>query len=458
MTLARLARERVSFGKLREVKDLPNLIEVQTESFQWFLEDGVAEVLRDISPIEDFTGQLKLELTDHVFDPPKHSEEECRERDMTYARPLFVTARFMNSGTGEIKEQTVFMGDFPMMTDRGTFIINGTERIVVSQLVRSPGVYFGLNPDKTAPEKDIADAKMIPGRGAWLEFEIDKKDVVYVRIDRKRKQPVTVLLKALEFGDTDEALLGLITDEDGRPYESIRNTLEKDHTESADDAFIDIYRKLRPGEPPTPDSARQLLTNLFFNPKRYDLAKVGRHKVTKKLRDEYPKMGLNRFGLETPTGDVDAGSGFTLTKADILAAICYLVKLHANEPTLLPRRHRPLRQPPGALRRRAHPEPGARRSLPHGAGRARADDDPGRRGDHAADADQHPSRGRGDQGVLRVVAAVAVHGPDQPARGAHAQAPSLGARAGRSLPRACRVRGARRAPEPLRAHVPDRDA
>src|SRR5204862_454910 len=213
---------------------------VQTDSFRSFLDDGVAEVLRDISPIEDFTGQLKLELTDHVFDPPKHSEEECRERDMTYARPLFVTARFMNSGTGEIKEQTVFMGDFPMMTDRGTFIINGTERIVVSQLVRSPGVYFGISPDKTSPEKDVIDAKMIPGRGAWLEFEIDKKDVVYVRIDRKRKQPVTVLLKALEFGETDDALLNLITDEDGRPYESIRNTLEKDHTESADDAFINI--------------------------------------------------------------------------------------------------------------------------------------------------------------------------------------------------------------------------
>ena len=152
--MARLAsRERLSFSKLREVKELPNLIEVQTDSFRWFLEDGVAEVLRDISPIEDFTGQLKLELTDHVFDPPKHSEDECRERDMTYARPLFVTARFMNAQTGEIKEQTVFMGDFPMMTDRGTFIINGTERIVVSQLVRSPGVYFGVTPDKTAPEK-----------------------------------------------------------------------------------------------------------------------------------------------------------------------------------------------------------------------------------------------------------------------------------------------------------------
>ena len=166
--MARLAsRERLSFSKLREVKDLPNLIEVQTDSFRWFLDDGVAEVLRDISPIEDFTGQLKLELADHVFDPPKHSEQECRERDMTYARPLFVTARFMNAATGEIKEQTVFMGDFPMMTDRGTFIINGTERIVVSQLVRSPGVYFGISPDKTSPEKDLVDAKIIPGRGAW---------------------------------------------------------------------------------------------------------------------------------------------------------------------------------------------------------------------------------------------------------------------------------------------------
>ena len=200
------SRERLSFSKLHEVLELPDLIAVQRESFEWFLEQGVAEVLADISPIEDFTGQLKLELSDHIFDPPKYSEDECRERDMTYARPLFVTARFMNAQTGEIKEQTVFMGDFPMMTDRGTFIINGTERIVVSQLVRSPGVYFGINPDKTSPEKDIVDAKMIPGRGAWLEFEVDKKDIVYVRIDRKRKQPVTVLLKALGFGETDEEL------------------------------------------------------------------------------------------------------------------------------------------------------------------------------------------------------------------------------------------------------------
>ncbi len=336
--MARLAsRERLSFSKLREVKDLPNLIEVQTDSFRWFLEEGVAEVLRDISPIEDFTGQLKLELTDHVFDPPKHSEDECRERDMTYARPLFVTARFMNAQTGEIKEQTVFMGDFPMMTARGTFIINGTERIVVSQLVRSPGVYFGVNADKTSPEKEIVDAKVIPSRGAWLEFEVDKRDVVYVRIDRKRKQPVTVLLKALGFGETEEELLALITDEQGRPYESMRNTLDKDHTASVDEAFIDIYRKLRPGEPPTPDSARALLENLFFNTKRYDQAKVGRHKVSKKLSKEYPLLGLKRFDLEIPNANVEGRSGdFTLTKADILATVSYLVKLHNRDAGYFP--------------------------------------------------------------------------------------------------------------------------
>jgi DNA-directed RNA polymerase subunit beta len=335
VTLARLAsRERFSFGKLREVLALPDLIAVQRESFEWFLEEGVAEVLRDISPIEDFTGQLKLELADHVFDPPKHSEDECRERDMTFARPLFVTARFMNAATGEIKEQTVFMGDFPMMTNRGTFIINGTERIVVSQLVRSPGVYFDVNPDKTSPEKDVVGAKMIPGRGAWLEFEVDKKDVVYVRIDRKRKQPVTVLLKALGFGESEEELLDLILDPQGRPYDSMRNTLDKDHTEDADAAFIDIYRKLRPGEPPTPDSARGLIENLFFNPKRYDMAKVGRHKVTKKLRDEYAKVQgtLDRLGIAVPNSDPEQGEvDFTLSRADILATVSYLVKLHAND-------------------------------------------------------------------------------------------------------------------------------
>jgi DNA-directed RNA polymerase subunit beta len=326
------SRERLSFSGLPEVLELPDLIAVQRQSFNHFIEEGIAEVLADISPIEDFTGTLKLELADHVFDPPKHTEDECREKDMTYARPLFVTARFMNAATGEIKEQTVFMGDFPMMTDRGTFIINGTERIVVSQLVRSPGVYFGINPDKTQPEKDIVDAKMIPGRGAWLEFEVDKKDIAYVRVDRKRKQPVTILLKALGFGESDEELLGLILDRDGNPYDSIANTLAKDNTASAEEAFIDIYRKLRPGEPPTPDSARQLLENLFFNPKRYDMAKVGRHKVSKKLVDEYPKLPLSKFDLTVPNADPEKGPvDYQLSRADILATVSYLIKLHAND-------------------------------------------------------------------------------------------------------------------------------
>jgi DNA-directed RNA polymerase subunit beta len=251
---------------------------------------------------------------------------------MTFARPLFVTARFMNATTGEIKEQTVFMGDFPMMTDRGTFIINGTERIVVSQLVRSPGVYFNIGPDKTQPEKDIVDAKVIPGRGAWLEFEVDKKDIAYVRIDRKRKQPVTVLLKALGFGETEEELLNLILDPNGNPYDSMRNTLDKDNTEDAEAAFIDIYRKLRPGEPPTPDSARQLLENLFFNPKRYDMAKVGRHKVSKKLVDEYKKLPLSKFDLTVPNADPEKGPvDYQLSRADILATVSYLIKLHSND-------------------------------------------------------------------------------------------------------------------------------
>ncbi|HEX6381467.1 MAG TPA: DNA-directed RNA polymerase subunit beta, partial [Acidimicrobiia bacterium] len=307
---------------------LPDLVAVQRDSFKWFLEEGIAETLTDISPIEDFTGSLKLELADPEFEPPKYSEEECKEKDMTFSRPLFVTARFMNAQTGEIKEQTVFMGDFPMMTEKGTFIINGTERIVVSQLVRSPGVYFGVTPDKTSPDIEIIDAKVIPGRGAWLEFEVDKKNTVYVRIDRKRKQPVTVLLKALGMGDDHEALRTLLLDSRGQPFESIGNTLDRDHTETVDDAFLDIYRKLRPGEPPTVESARGLLENLFFNPKRYDLAKVGRHKVNKKLKEEFDALEpvLERIGLERPT-DAD----LTLTRADILATVSYLVKLHARE-------------------------------------------------------------------------------------------------------------------------------
>ena len=286
------------------------------------------------------------------------------------------------------------MGDFPMMTDRGTFIINGTERIVVSQLVRSPGVYFGVNADKTSPEKEIVDAKMIPSRGAWLEFEVDKKDVVYVRIDRKRKQPVTVLLKALGFGETDEELLNLIIDEQGRPYESMRNTLEKDHT---DERRRGVHRHLPQAAPGRTAHARlracaarePLLQPEALRPWRRSAAT----RCRRSCRKEYPLLGLKRFDLTIPDANVEGRSGdFTLTEGRHPRD--RLVPREAAQPRrrLLPRRHRPLRQPPGAHGRRADPEPAPCRPQPYGARRARAHDDPGRRGDHAADAHQHPAR------------------------------------------------------------------
>jgi len=307
--------------------EVPSLLALQTDSFDWLLgnekwrqrieaerslgrkdlpeQSGLEEIFEEISPIEDFTGTMSLSFRDHRFEPPKYSADECKEKDMTFSAPMFVTAEFINNSTGEIKSQTVFMGDFPLMSPKGTFIINGTERVVVSQLVRSPGVYFDRQVDK-ASDKDIYSCKVIPSRGAWLEFEIDKRDSVGVRIDRKRKQSVTVLLKALGW---DEAK---ILERFGA-YESMRATLEKDHTTGQDDALLDIYRKLRPGEPPTRESAQALLENLYFNPKRYDLAKVGRYKVNKKL------------GLTQP---ITQG---TLTEEDIVATIEYLVKLHVGE-------------------------------------------------------------------------------------------------------------------------------
>jgi len=305
-------RERRSFSKLAEVLPPPNLISVQKESFDWFIAEGLAETLNDISPIEDFTGNLALQFINHRFEEPKFNEDECKEKDMTFSRPLFVTAAFINKETGEIKEQTVFMGDFPMMTDKGTFIINGTERVVVSQLVRSPGVYFDKSIDKTS-DKDIFACKIIPARGAWLEFESDKKDMIGVRIDRKRRQNVTVLLKALGYGDNDD-ILKLF---DGA--ESIASTLEKDAIEGEEEALMDIYRKLRPGEPPTVESARALLENLFFNSKRYDLARVGRYKVNKKLGFKPDEKTILEYGT-------------VLRKDDILETIRYLVRLHAGDP------------------------------------------------------------------------------------------------------------------------------
>ena len=271
---------------------------------------GLEEVLAELSPIEDFSGSMSLSFTDPRFDEVKAPVDECKDKDMTYAAPLFVTAEFINNNTGEIKSQTVFMGDFPMMTEKGTFIINGTERVVVSQLVRSPGVYFDETIDKST-EKTLHSVKVIPGRGAWLEFDVDKRDTVGVRIDRKRRQPVTVLLKAL--GWTNEQIV-----ERFGFSEIMMSTLEKDNTAGTDEALLDIYRKLRPGEPPTKESAQTLLENLFFKEKRYDLARVGRYKVNKKL-------GLN-------AGKPITGS--TLTEEDVVATIEYLVRLHEGQTTM----------------------------------------------------------------------------------------------------------------------------
>lgn len=329
-TSARLPR-RISFAKINEALEVPQLLSLQTSSFDWLIgneawdaaverrrgegedvssKSGLQEIFEEISPIEDFSETMSLSFENPVFYDPKYTVDECKEKDFTYSAPLYVSAEFTNNDTGEIKGQTVFMGDFPLMTGKGTFIINGTERVVVSQLVRSPGVYFERTADKTS-DKDIYTAKLIPSRGAWLEFEIDKRDMVGVRLDRKRKQNVTVLLKALgmsiedirrEFADPNST--------EGKAYESIELTLEKDNTLAEDDALLDIYRKLRPGEPPTREAAQTLLNNYYFNPKRYDLAKVGRYKVNKKL------------------GLTEAFDQQTLTLSDVVAAIRYIVMLH----------------------------------------------------------------------------------------------------------------------------------
>jgi DNA-directed RNA polymerase subunit beta len=267
---------RMSYSKIDEVLDMPNLIEVQKNSYRWFLAEGLREVFADISPIQDYTGNLVLEFLDYYLEEePKYSVEECKERDVTYSAPMKVRVRLINRETGEVKEQEVFMGDFPLMTDKGTFIINGAERVIVSQLVRSPGVYYSDEIDKTG--KRLFSATVIPNRGAWLEYETDSNDIVYVRVDRTRKLPITVLVRAMGYSTNNEIieLLG--------SSERLLTSLEKDATKTSEEALLDIYKRLRPGEPPTIDSAQSLINTLFFDPKRYDLAKVGRYKFNKKL-------------------------------------------------------------------------------------------------------------------------------------------------------------------------------
>ena len=321
---------RISFAKIHEPLDVPNLLALQTDSFDRLVGNerwqarvveaqetgdtsvsttsGLSDIFEEISPIEDFQGTMSLSFSEPEFYDPKYTMDECKDRDATYSAPLYVKAEFMNNETGEIKQQTVFMGDFPLMTRNGTFIINGTERVVVSQLVRSPGAYFERTPDKTS-DKEIFSAKIIPSRGAWFELEVDKRDQVGVRLDRKRKQPVTVLLKAM--GWTESRIL-----EEFGHYDSIRATLEKDGTADQDEALLDIYRKLRPGEPAAVDAAQSLLNNLYFTPKRYDLAKVGRYKLNRKL------------GVDVHLGDPNAS---VLTEDDIVQMVHFIAALHAGE-------------------------------------------------------------------------------------------------------------------------------
>ena len=301
-------RQRRSYARISEVLELPNLIEIQTASYKWFLEEGLREMFQDISPIEDFTGTLSLEFVDYSLGEPHYPVDEAKERDVTYNAPLRVKVRLLNNETGEVKEQEVFMGDFPLMTETGTFIINGAERVIVSQLVRSPSVYYSEKIDKNG--KRGVQATVIPNRGAWLEFETDAKDVAYVRIDRTRKLPITVLLRALGFS-SDQEIIDLLGDN-----EYLRNTLEKDNTETTEKALLEIYERLRPGEPPTVENARNLLISRFFDPKRYDLAHVGRYKINKKL--DIKNRLFNQVLAETiadpETGEVLAEKGERLER------------------------------------------------------------------------------------------------------------------------------------------------
>ncbi|KGX89367.1 DNA-directed RNA polymerase subunit beta [Pontibacillus marinus] len=310
--------QRRSYARINEVLDLPNLIEIQTASYDWFLEEGLKEMFKDISPIEDFTGNLSLEFVDYTLGEPKYPVDESKERDVTYSAPLRVKVRLLNKETGEVKEQEVFMGDFPLMTDTGTFIINGAERVIVSQLVRSPSVYFSPKVDKNG--KKGYTATVIPNRGAWLEFETDAKDVAHVRIDRTRKLPITVLLRALGFG-TDQEIIDLIGEN-----EFLKNTLEKDNTENSEKALLEIYERLRPGEPPTVENAKSLLVSRFFDPKRYDLAHVGRYKINKKLhiKNRLFNQVLAETLVDPETGEVLANEGDKLDRRLLDKVLPYL--------------------------------------------------------------------------------------------------------------------------------------
>ncbi|HMM42233.1 MAG TPA: DNA-directed RNA polymerase subunit beta, partial [Thermomicrobiales bacterium] len=285
--VSNLGINRRSYARIPTVIEMPNLVQVQIDSFEWFKTEGLRELLQEISPITDYNQKMELHFLDHAFDEPRATEEVCRERDMTFAAPLRIRVRLIIKETGEIKESDIFLGDFPMMTAHGTFIINGAERVVVSQLVRSPGVYFELEEDATSGRR-LCKAKLIPNRGAWLEFESSNRDVLSVKVDRKRKMPVTILLRAIGYEDDDE-LSAVFADVDTNPdHQYISSTLEREPTKTREEALVELYKRLRPGDPPTRDNAANLLKNLFFDARRYDLARVGRYKLNKRLGREQP--------------------------------------------------------------------------------------------------------------------------------------------------------------------------
>ena len=318
--MSAVQNSRLSFAKIPKVLDIPDLLIIQKDSFKWFIEEGLKDILDEISPIEDFSGRFSLEFLNHYFEEPLKTLEDCRITDSTYSQPLYVTAQFLDRETGQIKQQTVFLGDFPIMTDTGTFVINGTERVIVSQLVRSPGVYFSQEIDKTS-DKEVFIGKMIPGRGAWLEFDTDKRDTLGVRVDRKRRQHITGFLMALDVIENKEDAIELLGD-----YPSVHNTIDRDPDTTREAALIDLYRKLRPGEPASVESAKNLVKQMFYTPKRYDLTKVGRYKVEQKLGRQYGEKDAETYTTE--------GDGM-LRIDDMIDSIKYVIALHAGEDSFI---------------------------------------------------------------------------------------------------------------------------
>ena len=460
MAAAYVPRTRRNFARLNKSLDVPNLIDIQRRSFEWLTEPtkgGLRETIDDISPIEDYTGNLAVQFGEFVFDQVVAPIDECREKDLTYARPLTVTVAFINRETGEIREQSVFMGDFPWMTERGTFIINGTERVVVTQLVRSPGAYLMEPKDR---EKQVFVANLMPARGSWLELEIDKKGKVYVRIDRKRKLPITVLLRAMGYAvrradpgavrqlalHPQHARVRHRADSlgGGRAGRAVQEAAPRRAADGGERPLAAQPAVLRP-QALRPHARRTL---------QAELAPLARHRPRRAdadpRRHHRPGQGA-RLAAQAPRHAREPGGRDQGLRGR--------GREHAARGGgRASRRVRALRQPPPADRRRADPGGLPDRPLPDGARRARAPHDRGRRHDHAADDHQHPPGRRGAEGVLRLLAAVAVHGPDQLAGGADPSPPPLRAWRRRSDARARADRGARRAPDPLRPDVPDRDA